>query len=1011
MSMLSITEQNLEGFPRDWRKILRNYSLQTVYGQIGTVYACVNVIANTISGVEMGFFADRPVSGNGQPGSLPPGGRAPMSRGWFGYSKIKRLAAQQKVLVPLPEQHGLVRLFNPPNRVETPSLTELIKFTSIMLSSDGEAFWVLEKKGQREPQDVRLVRGSKIKEVLSRDRSDIQGWIETDPTRPGDRGRPLTLDEVVPFKLPNPYNKWRGLSPLAAARLAVEQDFNMSVWNAGFFQGGVRNPIAVLIKQKLEPKQRKEMEKNIRDHYQGFVKGQGPLLLDKGATIQNLTFSAKDIDFIEGKNLSREDLCSIYGVPPALIGVYRYANYANSEAQQQIFWKNTVIPIMVYVADTVQVNLIDVYWKGAFVDWYWEDIDALKDNPREVAVAQRQIAEAVKVYAELGYSAAQIAFILDRPELDPSVHPGTQLPAPAPALPEGRTGKLITSQSFLPLPSSSPEESGGAARPTPPVPSKDSEVEPPIVLDDGKGWIIIKASDRFLEAYQAAVERQVLNPETAQMARTVRAFLDQASSTIVRRVERGSDGYLNPGIWMGVWMGLNEKNVRSSYFEGLRRAFMEIAAPEKALNGISKQQRVPLADLLDDYQLQVAQRAIEDINNLTRDPIGLMLEELNAVTRTNILAGASVQELRAALEDRVEELYRGRALTISRTTSGGAYSSARQQMFEAKGVKIHQWAASNDAHVRATHNRERGNRVPVGERFPITNLRYPLDPTGRAEERINCRCTTFPVAVKRRPDDRTTLLPEEAVPPDQFQWKNAATFTEASAQFRDQLFIRGVSTAARGLTPEIEALLTEKANAVGRETARMYNRLPGLQRMMTELEALPAGAKYRQVQSVDFVYRDRLPGQGNATGTYWSENKEIALAVDRKTAGSAYTISTKARPSFNATVGVEGTWRHEYGHYIDDIYNSLQAHPTAAVAEKYAKLVERWELIYHRGRFPIPPPEIAEWWRTNVSSYSATNIREAFAESFSIFSSSKYGTKGFPKLPKEIEDFMRDLFM
>lgn len=1005
MSMLSITDRTLEGFPSDWRRVLRNYNLSTAYGQIGTVYACVNVIANTISGIELGFFVDRPIAG-GNGGQA----RAPMSRGWHGHAKVKQLISQQsKTLIPLPDTHGLVQLFNPPNRVETPSLTELIKFTSIMLMSDGEVFWVLEKQGQREPQEVRLVRGGRIKEVLSRDKSEIQGWIETDPQRPGDRGRPLTLDEVVPFKLPNPYNKYRGLSPLAAARLAIEQDFNMSTWNAGFFQGGVRNPIAILIKQKLEPKQRKEMEKVVRDHYQGFVKGQGPLLLDKGASIQNLAFSAKDIDFIEGKNLSREDLCSIYGVPPALIGVYRYANYANSDAQQQIFWKNTVIPIMVYVADTVQVNLVDIYWKGAMVDWAWETIQALKDNPRELAVAERQVAEATKIYAELGYSATQVAYILDRPELDPATHPDpSQLQIPATEAREisGREVPKIIHPTFLPPPCSS-EEAGEAARPSLPVPSSDvEEVEPPVIVDE-KDWTIIKVTDRFLAEYQAAVQRQVLDPTTAEMARTLRAYLAQISNTIVRRVERGGDGYLNPGIWIGVWLDLNLKNVRTPYLEGLRRAFIEVGSPEKALNGISKQQRLPLADLLTDYQIEVAQTTIESINRLTADPIGLMVEELNAVTRTHILAGATVAELRAALEDKVVELYQGRALAIARTTSGSAYSAARSQMFEAKGVKIHQWAASNDAHTRNTHARETGNRVTVGERFPITNMRYPLDPTGRAEERINCRCTTFPVAVKKPDTDRTTLT-DDSVPPDAFSWQTTNDVAGIKSQMFNQFNIANVRLAYTG--PESKKFLLGRANIIGRETTKMFNRLPQLsviQKQVKEQAGRVERLRLRQVSLFDRPTALGGPKSGNL-GVYYPDQNRLAVAAQAESSGSTYQISTPKKIVFNTGNGVEEIYRHEYGHYLQDAVGEL-ATATQSYGKHYREMRVRWGKLWRDTITDVNKGP--GWLQRRVSTYAASDSGEGFAEMFTIFSHSKYGKKGFLKLPKEFEDFFRDLLM
>jgi uncharacterized protein with gpF-like domain len=53
------------------------------------------------------------------------------------------------------------------------------------------------------------------------------------------------------------------------------------------------------------------------------------------------------------------------------------------------------------------------------------------------------------------------------------------------------------------------------------------------------------------------------------------------------------------------------------------------------------------------------------------------------------------------------------------------------------------WLTAKDEKVRDSHSRENGNIVEVGKRFPVTNLRYPGDPKGRAEEIVNCRCVAI----------------------------------------------------------------------------------------------------------------------------------------------------------------------------------------------------------------------------------------------------------------------------
>ena len=85
------------------------------------------------------------------------------------------------------------------------------------------------------------------------------------------------------------------------------------------------------------------------------------------------------------------------------------------------------------------------------------------------------------------------------------------------------------------------------------------------------------------------------------------------------------------------------------------------------------------------------------------------------------------------------------------------------------------------------------------------------------------------------------------------------------------------------------------------------------------------------------------------------------------------------------------TFRHEFGHHVHSI-----------LFKRYAplnKFDEAWDNIWNKhGK---------SWWESKVTNYSATNVKEAFAEAWAIRTSKHY-RKGM--LPKEIEDFFDNLF-
>jgi hypothetical protein len=79
---------------------------------------------------------------------------------------------------------------------------------------------------------------------------------------------------------------------------------------------------------------------------------------------------------------------------------------------------------------------------------------------------------------------------------------------------------------------------------------------------------------------------------------------------------------------------------------------------------------------------------------------------------------------------------------IARTESAGALSQGSWDQAQEMGdlYRTKEWLAFSDAETRETHTACMAQgRIAIDQ--PFTNgLMYPLDPTGAADEVINCRC-------------------------------------------------------------------------------------------------------------------------------------------------------------------------------------------------------------------------------------------------------------------------------
>jgi SPP1 gp7 family putative phage head morphogenesis protein len=112
--------------------------------------------------------------------------------------------------------------------------------------------------------------------------------------------------------------------------------------------------------------------------------------------------------------------------------------------------------------------------------------------------------------------------------------------------------------------------------------------------------------------------------------------------------------------------------------------------------------------------------------------------------------GLSPYDVRKQIEGMFENTYRNRAMAISRTETGIASSIAQHETYEKNDVRKKEWISTMDDKTRPSHAEANGQIVDIDEPFDIggTKLMHPLDPSGPADEVINCRCDELPVIEK-----------------------------------------------------------------------------------------------------------------------------------------------------------------------------------------------------------------------------------------------------------------------
>ncbi len=204
------------------------------------------------------------------------------------------------------------------------------------------------------PHELFILEPDRMK-VAKTAQDRIAGYAYRSPTTYQDV--PLERDWVLHLKYPHPANRWWGLGPVEAAALTLEQTVYADRWNRNFFRNSARPDGIIEAPEGLSDEQYERIKQQWSVRHKGVDNAHRTAILE-GANYKTVGASAKDMDFFIGKELTREETCSIFGVPPAKIGVLRYANYASSREQDKTFWAETMTPKLLLVAAKITSELV-----------------------------------------------------------------------------------------------------------------------------------------------------------------------------------------------------------------------------------------------------------------------------------------------------------------------------------------------------------------------------------------------------------------------------------------------------------------------------------------------------------------------------------------------------------------------------------------------------------------------------------------------------------------------------
>lgn len=266
------------------------------------------------------------------------------------------------------------------------SLFDLIVTTVSHLKLAGNAYWYLVPSmgKSKMPAEIWPLDPSIMKVCRDKKTKRIAGYAAFI----GGNEVPLKKNEVIHFKTFNPRSNDYGMGVVQAAALAIETDMSAATYNKKFFENSALPSGILYTEQTLDSDQLELMDKRWIEKFGGEEKTHKTAILHGGLKFEKVSLSQSEMEFLEQRRFSRDEILAMFRVPKAVLGIVEDVNRASAEAVDYIFAKRNTKP----TSDSITSRLKESYLPVFGVNSDEHDIEV--DNPvpqnKEIELAEDQ---------------------------------------------------------------------------------------------------------------------------------------------------------------------------------------------------------------------------------------------------------------------------------------------------------------------------------------------------------------------------------------------------------------------------------------------------------------------------------------------------------------------------------------------------------------------------------------------------------------------------------------------
>ena len=243
----------------------------------------------------------------------------------------------------------------------------------------GEAYWWLVQDQSGNLAEIWPIPSSRMRPIPDKKRYIAAYGYKG---KHGEPEIPIPVEQVCFFRFPNQFDYHRGLSPLTAYSMALKTDKGAQEWNQDIFTDGVPFRTILSVGENMTQPNYERFKAEIQDE---FVQRKR-MLVGRGGDLkaQELGLSNRDMEFLAGREFTREEIDRVFGVPAGFWA--KEATRANTEAARASLIEYAVWPLLVLMGEELEAQVLQRYYDESLT----VQPEDIRPRDRALLVEERQ---------------------------------------------------------------------------------------------------------------------------------------------------------------------------------------------------------------------------------------------------------------------------------------------------------------------------------------------------------------------------------------------------------------------------------------------------------------------------------------------------------------------------------------------------------------------------------------------------------------------------------------------